>query len=151
MIQTRRTEIMNLLVAYLKLINGQASTFDSAYLYNTDISNNVYRKVRFIQEVNDFPSVYLSAGAEIRNFQSQDLTVAFLPVIIRAYVLSADEAQIQIDKLTEDIEHVIYSIGSHPDSGIMDITITNIVEDEGLAIPNGIAEIELSVIYRLEY
>ena len=35
--------------------------------------------------------------------------------------------------------------------GILDITIENITQDEGLSFPYGIAEVELSVVYRLEY
>ena len=49
-----------------------------------------------------------------------------------------------------DVEHIIYSLGDNRDKGILDITIDNITTDEGLAVPYGIAEIELSVVYRLE-
>ena len=55
-----------------------------------------------------------------------------------------------IDDLVQDIEHVIYSIGDNPDKGILDITIESISTDEGLAIPYGLAEAQLTVVYRLE-
>jgi hypothetical protein len=151
MIFNRRTEIVNFLVEQLKNINGDVSTYDTTYRYNHNIFNNAYRKIKFLDEVNDFPSIYLSAGTEIRNFQSENLTVATLNVIIRAYVYGEDNSQTAADNLIEDIEHVIYSIGDEPEKGILDITIQNISADEGLAFPYGIAELELLVVYRLEY
>lgn len=151
MIFNRRTEIVDFLVTNLKSINGNISDYDNSYQYKHNVFNNVFRKIKFLDEVNDFPSIYLSAGTEIRNFQSENLTVATLNVIIRAYVYGEDNSQTAADNLVEDIEHVIYSIGDEPEKGILDITIENISADEGLAFPYGIAELELSVVYRLEY
>ncbi len=151
MIFNRRTEIIDFLVTNLKNINGATSAYDNSYQYKHNVFNNVFRKIKFLDEVNDFPSIYLSAGTEIRNFQSENLTVATLNVIIRAYVYGEDNSQTAADNLAEDIEHVIYSIGDEPEKGILDITIENISADEGLAFPYGIAELELSVVYRLEY
>lgn len=151
MIFNRRTEIIDFLITNLKNINGGTSTYDTSYQYNHNVFNNVYRKIKFLDEVNDFPSIYLSAGTEIRNFQSENLTVATLNVIIRAYVYGEDNSQTAADNLVDDIEHVIYNIGDEPEKGILDITIENISADEGLAFPYGIAELELSVVYRLEY
>lgn len=147
----RRTEIVNYIVTLLKNINGGISTFDSTYTYETNLFNNVYRQLKLLPEVNDFPSLYLTAGTEFRNFQSQNLTEANLQVIIRAYVYGEDNSQNMSDALIQDIEHVIYSIGDNPEMGILDITIESITADEGLALPYGIAEIELSIVYRLEY
>lgn len=151
MIFNRRTDIVQYLVSRLKQINGTISPYDSNYSFKHNIFSNVFRQVKFLDEVNDFPSIYLSAGTEIRNFQSENLTVASLTVIIRAYVYGEDNSQSLADDLVQDIEHVIYTIGDNPDLGILDITIENITEDEGLSFPYGIAEIELSIVYRLEY
>jgi hypothetical protein len=151
MIFNRRTEIVQYLVSRLKQIDGAISPYDGNYAFKHNVFNNVFRQVKFLDEVNDFPSIYLSAGTEIRNFQSENLTVASLTVIIRAYVYGEDNSQSLADDLVQDIEHVIYTIGDNPDMGILDITIQNITEDEGLSFPYGIAEIELSVVYRLEY
>jgi hypothetical protein len=146
----RRTEIVQFIVTRLKEIDGEISPYDSAYTFVTNVFGNVFRKIKFLDEVNDFPSLYVSAGTEIRDFQSENLTVATLDVIIRAYVYGEDNSQTLSDDLAQDVEHIIYSLGDNPDKGILDITIDNITTDEGLAIPYGIAEIELSVVYRLE-
>ena len=146
----RRTEIVQFIVARLKEIDGEISPYDSSYTFVTNVFDNVFRKIKFLDEVNDFPSLYVSAGTEIRDFQSENLTVATLDVIIRAYVYGEDNSQTLSDDLAQDVEHIIYSLGDNPDKGILDITIDNITTDEGLAIPYGVAEIELSIVYRLE-
>jgi len=148
--QNRRTEITEFIVTRLREIDGDISPYNTNYTFLTNLFNNVYRSLKFIDEVNDFPSLYLTAGTEIRDFQSENLTVATLDVIIRAYVYGEDNSQNISDKLLQDIEHIIYAIGDHPDKGILDITIDNIATDEGLAAPYGITNIELSVVYRLE-
>jgi hypothetical protein len=148
---SRRKEIVEFLVDRLKEIDGDISPYDSSYTFRHNIFNNVFRKLKFIDEVNDFPSLYLAAGTETRNFQSENLTVATLDVIIRAYVYGEDNSQTISDELVEDIEHIIYTLGDNPEKGILDITIDSITTDEGLAIPYGIAEIEIQIVYRLEF
>ena len=146
----RRTEITDFLVSQLKEIDGAVSGFNSGYTYSQNLFNNVSRRVKFLDEVNDFPALYVSAGTEIRDFNSKSLTVATLDVTIRAYVYGEDDSQSLIDNVTNDIEHVIYSIGDNSDKGILDITIDGITSDEGLATPYGLAEVELTIVYRLD-
>src|SRR6056300_37108 len=147
---SRRGNIVDFLVTSLKNIKGSTSTYNNAYTYNNNLFDNVYRKLKFLDEVNDFPALYLSAGTENRNFNSLSLTVATLDVTIRAYVYGEDNSQSLADDMIQDIEHVIYSLGDNPDKGILDITIDSISTDEGLAAPYGIAEVILQIAYRLE-
>lgn len=150
MTTNRRSEIIDLLTTELKNINGGTSTYNAAYTYNVDLFNNVFRGVKFLDEVNDFPALYLAAGAENRSFESLSLTVATLDVTIRAYVYGEDNSQSLADDLLNDIEHVIYSLGDYPDKGIQDIIIEGITVDEGLVEPYGLAEVNIQVTYRLE-
>ena len=145
-----RKEIVEFIVTQLKEIDGQTSGFNSSYTYINNIFDNAFRKLKFLDEVNDFPSIFVSAGTEIRDFNSKSLTVATLDVTIRAYVFGEDNSQNLSDDLVQDIEHVIYSLGDNPDKGILDITIDNISTDEGLATPYGIAEVELTIVYRID-
>ena len=147
---SRRKEIVEFLVTQLKEIDGQTSGFNASYTYENNLFDNVYRKLKFLDEVNDFPAIYISAGTEIRDFNSKNLTLATLDATIRAYVFGEDNSQDLSDSLVQDIEHVIYSLGDNPDKGILDITIDNISTDEGLATPYGIAEVELTIVYRLD-
>lgn len=151
MTTNRRSEIVDdILIVELKKIDGGTSTFDSTYTYNTNLFNNVFRGVKYLDEVNDFPAIYLAAGTEIRDFESLSLTVATLDVTIRAYVYGEDNSQSLADDLIQDIEHVIYSLGDNPDKGVLDITINSITVDEGLVEPYGLAEVILQIAYRLE-
>ena len=147
---SRRREIVALLVDKLKEIDGKAVA-GTNYTYNLNIFNNAKRGIRFLDEVNDFPSLYLSAGTENRDFNSKNLTVATLDVTIRAYIYGQDNSQSLADDIVQDIEFVIYhQLGENPDKGILDITIDSITTDEGLAAPYGIAEVNLNTAYRLE-
>ena len=107
MATSRRTEIIDFLVTQLKEIDKAESGFDSSYTYNTNLFNNVFRKIKFIDEVNDFPALYLSAGTENRDFNTKSLTVATLDVTIRAYVVGEDDAQRKVDDLVKDISIVL--------------------------------------------
>ena len=147
---SRRKQIAELVVAQLKLINGDESTFDASYTYNTNLINNVFRGLKFLDEVNDFPAVYVAAGTETRTFNSNNLTTATLDITLRLYVYGQDNSQQLADETVQDVEHVIYHIGDSPDKGLLDITIDSISTDEGLAAPYGLAEIALIVNYRIE-
>jgi hypothetical protein len=147
---SRRKEIIEFIVTQLKEIDGAVSGFDASYTYNTNVFNNVFRKLKFLDEVNDFPSIYVSAGTENRDFNSQNLTTATLDATIRIYIYGEDDAQSQVDNLLQDVEHVIYSLGDNSDKGILDITISNISTDEGLVTPYGLGEIELEISYTLQ-
>lgn len=150
MTTNRRSEIVDFLITNLKNIDGGTSNYSASYTFNVNLFNNVYRGVKFLDEVNDFPAIYLAAGAENREFESLSLTVATLDVTIRAYVYGEDNSQSLADDLLEDIEHVIYSLEDSPTKGIQDITIESITVDEGLVEPYGLAEVNLQITYRLE-
>jgi len=150
MTTNRRSEIVDFLITELKNIDGGTSTYNNNYTYNVNLFDNVFRGIKFLDEVNDFPAIYLAAGTEIRNFESLSLTVATLDVTIRAYVYGEDNSQSLADDLLEDIEHVIYSLEDSPDKGIQDIIIENVAVDEGLVEPYGLAEVNIQVTYRLE-
>ena len=62
---SRRTEIIDFLVTQLKEIDGAVSGFNSGYTYTQNLFNNVYRRVKFLDEVNDFPALYVSAGPKL--------------------------------------------------------------------------------------
>ena len=150
MTTNRRSEIVDFLITNLKNIDGGTSNYSASYTFNVNLFNNVFRGVKFLDEVNDFPAIYLAAGAENREFESLSLTVATLDVTIRAYVYGEDNSQSLADDLIQDIEHVIYSLEDNPDKGVQDIIIDSITVDEGLVEPYGLAEVILQIAYRLE-
>jgi len=149
MAESRRRQITNFIVDELKKINGSTSTFNASYTYNTNVSNNVFRRLKFIDEVNDFPSIYVNAGRDIRDYSSVGLTSSDLAIILRCY--TKDEEPIDVsESLLEDVEHILYNIDTGTDKGIQQIEISAISTDQGLTAPFGIGEVSLLVRYDLE-
>lgn len=143
-----RKTIINYIQTQLKLINGSVSTLDSSYTYNHNLFNNVYRQLKFIDEINDFPSLYMSVGTEFRDFQTKDFTRCNFQIIIRGYIKS-DSTLVHEETLINDVEHVIYNMPQNPGIGLIEVVIDEISSTNGLLEPYGIIEITLNVLYEL--
>lgn len=148
MATSRRRVIANELVTQLKKINGGVSTFNPSYRYKVNLFSNVIRRLKFIDEVNDFPSIYLQVGDENRIFQSENVVEALLEIVIRCYVKSGTPTQ-DLEDLAIDIEHVLENQQLSSSLGVLDITIDSISNDEGLIKPFGIGEVFVIVSYEL--
>ena len=70
---TRRQSIVNALVTQLKTIDGTGS-------FLTNVSNNVSPRLKFWDEVDDFPAIHLNAGSETRTYQGGGFKDRFLSV-----------------------------------------------------------------------
>lgn len=145
----RRKEILNTLKSELKNIDGDVSPYDSSYTFVSNLYSNIIRGFKFIDEINEFPSVYIHGGEELRIYHSNGLVDAELPVVARCYVKS-ETPQSDLDKISQDIEHMLENIPNEETLGIMDISIDVISTDEGLMDPYGIGEIFFNVFYELE-
>lgn len=143
---SRRISIVKAIVNKLKTINGTGQ-------FNTKLFNNVYPLLKFWDEVNDFPSVYVTPGSEMREYHPSDFTWGFLGIAIKVYT-KGEDAQEQLELLLEDIERVIdanrvlvYDTTNNYET--TEILITSITTDEGLLAPYAIGEINLQVRYQL--
>ena len=145
MATSRRRDIVNFLVGELKKIDGSESTFDSTYTYQVNLFNNVFRRIKFLDEVNDFPSAYLQAGTENRVYDSKGLTTSTLDIMIRVYVHTED-ATTELESTMQDIEFVIYNMDTEK-YGMMDVQVASMGTDEGLLDPYGIGEVGVTVEY----
>ena len=145
MATSRRRDIANFLVGELKKINGAASTFDSSYTYQVNLFDNVFRRLKFLDEINDFPSVYLQAGTENRIYDSKGLTTSTLDIMLRVYV-HTETAVEELESTMQDIEFVIYNMDTEK-YGIMDVQVASMGTDEGLLDPYGIGEVAVTVQY----
>lgn len=140
---SNRTKIQSLYVERLKLINGGVSTFDSSYTYLSNVHENVYKGLKFIDEINDFPSIYVTANRELRRYHTQNLTEAVVSVVLRCYVYGDNPKELT-NNMVQDIEHIIYNMTAPSDLLLQDTTIQNIIIDKGLLKPYGIAEVFLT-------
>lgn len=145
---SRRKEITELLVTELKNINGGISTYDPNYQYSIDVSNNVFRRLKFLDEINDFPTICVNAGSEARIYDTVGLITGELTLNIRAYLRSENPIT-AAENLADDIEHVIYHLGDKSDIGMLDMIMQSVSTDEGLVAPFGILEIDILARYQL--
>jgi len=143
---SRRQSIINALVTQLKTIDGSGSFLSNVY-------NNVHPRLKFWDEVDEFPSIHLNAGSETREYQGGGYKDRFLSVTVRIYVQEEDAVD-ALDKLIEDVETVLEenSALSYTDKqgltqSTQQITIVSIDTDEGVLEPLGVGEILLEVRY----
>jgi len=145
MATSRRRDIANFLVGEFKKIDGGVSTFDSSYTYQVNLFDNVFRRLKFLDEINDFPSVYLQAGSEDRVYDSKGLTTSTLDIMIRVYVQTENAVE-ELESTMQDIEFVIYNMDTEK-YGMMDVQVSTMSTDGGLLDPYGIGEVGVTVQY----
>jgi len=143
---TRRLGIVNALVEKLKDINGAGT-------YLSDLSENVSPRLKFWDEVEEFPAVHLNAGSETREYQASGYKDRFLSITLRCYV-QAEDAVEALDELMEDVETVLednsrlpYLDRTNTTQYTQQITIISIDTDEGVLEPLGVGEMLIEVRY----
>lgn len=143
---SRRMAIVNALVDKLKTIDGSGK-------FQTDLACNAHSRLKFFDEINEWPAVHVTPGMERREYQGAGYKDRFLGVTVRCYVKEED-ALVALERLLEDIETVIEDNGrlAYQDSQgasqmTHDITIVSIDTDEGVLEPLGVGEILLQVRY----
>lgn len=143
---SKRTSIVKALVEKLKTIDGNSP-------YHTNLFGNAYAKLKFWDEVQDFPSVYCTPGSEMREYHPGDFAWGFLNISIKLYC-RGDTAQDELELLLEDVEHCVDSnrvLVYNTDTGheTTEILIQSITTDEGLLAPYAVGEINLQVRYAI--
>ena len=143
---TRRLAIADALTEKLKDIDGNGD-------FNTDLYQNVHPRLKFWDEVDQFPAVHLNVGSETREYQGGGYKDRFLAVTVRVYVQAEDSVE-ALEELLEDIETVIetnsrlsYTDRRGDEQFTQQITIISIDTDEGVLEPLGVGEILLEVRY----
>ena len=144
---SRRANILKALAEKLKDIDGSGQ-------FLTDLQNNVHPRLKFWDEVVEFPAIHLNAGAETRQYQAGGYKDRFLSVTIRCYVQDEEDATEALNLLMEDIETVIednsrleYTDSQNNTFNTQQITIVSINTDEGVLEPLGVGELDIEVRY----
>ena len=142
---SKRTSILKALAEKLKNIDGTQ--------YTSNIYNNAFAKLKFWDECNEFPSIYMSPGSEQREYLPGDFKWAFLGISLKLYCKGEDSSQ-ELEQLLEDVESVIdanrvlvYDTTNNYET--TEILISSITTDEGLLAPYAVGEINLQVRYAL--
>lgn len=140
---TKRTSITKALVEKLKTLDGVN--------YTSNIFNNAYPKIKFWDEVEDFPCIYCTPGSESREYLPNDFTWGYLGLSLKLYC-HGEFAQEELEQLLQDVEDVVDSnrVLVYDDVNgyeTTEILLTSITTDEGLLAPYAIGEINLQVRY----
>lgn len=143
---TRRLGIIAAVVDKLKTINGTG-----AFLSN--VNSNVSPRLKFWDEVEEFPAIHLNAGSETREYQGGGYKDRFLSITVRCYVEAEDSVK-ALDELMEDVETVLednsrlaYLDRTGTTQYTQQITIVSIDTDEGVLEPLGVGEMLIEVRY----
>ena len=143
---SRRLGIVAALVSKLKDIDGTGE-------FLTNLNENVSPRLKFWDEVEEFPAVHLNAGSETREYQAGGYKDRFLSVTLRCYV-QAEDAVEALDELMEDVETILeensrlqYKDRNNVDHYTQQITVVSLDTDEGVLEPLGVGEMLIEVRY----
>ena len=145
--RTKRKKVVDALVEKLKGIDGN-------HPYNSNLFDNVTGRLKFLDEIEQYPKICVVAGDEFREYQPGDFKWRLLDLTIRAYISDNNDAQETVALLLEDIERVIddndnlvYDDTVDPSQSTTSLTIGSISTDEGVISPLGIGEMTVRVRY----
>lgn len=143
---TRRSAIVKAIAEKLKEIDGSGG-------FLSDLNHNVSPRLKFWDEVEEFPAVHLNAGSETRSYQGGGYKDRFLSVTVRCYVHDEDAVE-ALNNLLDDVETVLednsslsYTDRTGTSQSTQQITIISIDTDEGVLEPLGVGEMLIEVRY----
>jgi hypothetical protein len=121
--------------------------------YRTNLYANAHAKLKFWDEVDQFPAVYMSPGSEYREYLPGEFTWGFLSVSIKVYC-RGESSQEELETLLDDLEHCIdanrvLQYDSSSNFETTEILIQSITTDEGLLAPYAVGEINLQIRYQV--
>jgi hypothetical protein len=142
---TRRSSVINGFVDHLEKIDGTGK-------YKSAVAE-VSPRIKFWDEVTEFPAVHVSAGSETRDYRGAGEKFRFLTLTFRCYVNEEDSVT-ALEKLLEDVETIIEDENPLTYTDPLGNTVTTIQHsivsidtDEGVLEPLGIGEIIAEVQY----
>ena len=142
---TRRGAILTALAEKFKEIDGSGS-------FKARLDGNVETRMKFWDEIEQYPAVHMTAGSETREYWGGGNKWRFLSITIRIYVNAEDPIE-ELEELLEDIETVIdannsltyHQLGTN--AGVSQFTVLTIDTDEGVLAPLGIGEMIIEARY----
>ena len=143
---TRRRAIVEALATELERIDGQAP-------FRTSVAS-VERRLKFWDEVNEFPTIHIGAGTETREYEGGGFRFRFLRITVRCYVSDDNDVIEALEELLEDVETVLedkdpltYYDSTGTSQSTVQTTIGTVTTDEGVIEPLGLGEITIEIRY----
>ena len=136
----RRTDIIESLVGHLGT--------------NTDVhANNVHRTYKYMHDLNDFPAITFIPSREDRDHFGAGQVHGILAVQLRCYVYDGDTADIadECERLADQIEEAVDTFSAANRAlEVEEARVVTLRTDDGLMTPYGVADLQISILYRLE-
>ena len=136
----RRTDIIDALVGHLGT--------------NTDVhANNVYRTYKYMHDLNDFPAITFIPNREDRDHFGDGQVHGILAIQLRCYVYDGDTADIadECERLADQIEAAVDTFSATNRAlEVEEARVVTLRTDDGLMTPYGVADLQISILYRLE-
>lgn len=129
--------------------DGLFSLFTEQLRDNREIYDNVFRGLKFIDQINDFPCIYVQAGQETFDYNSKNSTTASMSLMFRVYTYE-ENAIHGIEELADGVVNVLERIIPYPEKRIIEAIVVSVDTDNGLLEPYGLAEILVNVIYDVD-
>ena len=143
---TRRRAIVEALALELEQINGSAP-------FRTSVAS-VERRLKFWDEVNEFPTIHIGAGSETRQYEGGGFRFRFLRITVRCYVSddndvieALEELLVDVETVLEDKDPLTYYDSTGTSQSTVQTTIGTVTTDEGVLEPLGVGEITIEIRY----
>ena len=114
----------------------------------------VERRLKFWDEVNEFPTIHVGAGSETREYEGAGFRFRFLRITVRCYVSDDNDVIEALEELLEDVESVledndplVYTDSTGTSQSTVQTTIATVDTDEGVLEPLGVGEIVCEIRY----
>ena len=136
---TRRKQVIDGFVTEL----GQTPDVDAS---------NVHKRFKFLDELNDFPSVCFVAGTERRDQLGANRRLATIDIALRGYVFdenNVDTAEILAQNVESKVDSFSANVAARA-NGVSDARVVSFRTDEGLLQPYGVADLEIQILYDVD-
>ena len=136
----RRTDIIEAFIAHL----GS----------NTDVlTANIYRIFKYLDDVNDFPAITFVPRRIERDHRGAGRQMDIMGIDLRIYVYDGDTADIadECERLAEQVEAAVDTFApANRALEVEEARVATLRTDDGLMTPYGVADLQISILYRLE-
>lgn len=155
---SNRTSIRDKLISKLReqLVSANSN------IYNTDIDLQVFGKQLFLSQIDAFPAITIGLGREVPVYHPSGLRQNHLDLYFRCFIRNDDSPDEELEKIIQDIKTFVdlhedfeYDViepgnstpGPSSSRMVQSFTIKEIVTDEGILSPYGVAEILVTATY----
>lgn len=134
----RRTDILDALVTHLA-----ANT--------TAHVNNVHKSYKYLDDINDFPTITFLPQTETRVTRGADFRQGLLNIFVRGYVYSEDDALGTAETFGMAVDDAIETFAANNRAlQVEEARVTEFRTDEGLFHPYGMADLSLQILYEVD-